>query len=111
MLSRPIKVWCLKFRLLNMNGWTLIHVRWVFTLASMEFDSVVMEISDVHEAQKPEVLPWQRHHLVQHWLCLAFQLSESLCLHMKKVIFHDNHIKTHYSSELSTREKSLGFFS
>lgn len=39
----------------------------IFAVASMEFDSVVMEISDVHKAQKPEVLPWQRHHLVQHF--------------------------------------------
>lgn len=35
-----------------------------YAVASMEFDNVVMEISDVHKVQKPEVLPWQRHHLV-----------------------------------------------
>lgn len=35
----------------------------VFTVASMEFDNVVMELSDLHKAQKPEVLPWQRYHL------------------------------------------------
>lgn len=45
----------------------------------------------------------------QRWLCLAFQLSESLCLHMKKVIFHDNHNKTQCSSSLSPKEKCLRF--
>lgn len=50
-----------------MNGWTLIYAAGILTVAPMEFDIVVMEIGDVDEAQKPEALPWQSHHLVQHF--------------------------------------------
>lgn len=66
-LSGTIKVWFLKFKQLNMNGWTLIYAAGILTVAPMEFDIVVMEIGDVDEAQKPEALPWQSHHLVQHF--------------------------------------------
>lgn len=38
-----------------------------FTVASTECDNVVIEMGDVHKVQRPDVLPWQRHHLVQQF--------------------------------------------
>lgn len=49
-----------------------------FTVASTECDNVVIEMGDVHKVQRPDVLPWQRHPLVQQFSTSYVQHSSFL---------------------------------